>query len=624
MKNFKNKDNSISDLVNEFHVSKSSIELYGIHRLLLPIPDKKSKPAFRPLDKARLKFIAKAKNADYTIGNIKDLIGVLDLGKNEVDQIEESLVYGKKKAAALTDTLEDLDALEQINATCDLELLEAYITDLNNLKYGLDIAPIKTALPDPDTEPIYTKPRTLLYSHVADQITAAAPAIEPKKSQRPLVVVAGILLVAISGYLYLGGDPVPDIAKNPETPLQIEPAEMTTATAASNEADEIYLSETDTNPDESVGTLANEPDSREDSFLPLDFPTLKNELNSPSADPMESRLETYSDEQTQDTETTQALLDAINEPRAKTPKPVTPEKESSADAFFKQLVADLKIKYDEQAQSQKPATNDTVGLNATPEKKSERKETQNLAVVTVPNDDPQANKTTSAGKVLKETKSKSTAATTKTSLKKTTTAPPITVAPLSVTQRPPSTNAGVKPPSTKSPKSSSSVVSIKNSIKKATVPTKKIETTKLQTSDESVNQAITPPKPKPKVIPQKPANPEALKWVQKSYESVMSGNAGEAIITASVALTLDPGMVNAYINRSWAYSKKGQYDKAIQDCDKALDIDTDNALAYNNRGLAFQGKGDMDKAKADYERACTLGFDIGCKNYQEIINLVTK
>jgi len=41
-------------------------------------------------------------------------------------------------------------------------------------------------------------------------------------------------------------------------------------------------------------------------------------------------------------------------------------------------------------------------------------------------------------------------------------------------------------------------------------------------------------------------------------------------------------------------------------------------LAYNNRGLAFQGKGDLDKAKADYEQACKLGFDIGCKNFQEV------
>ena len=227
MKNFKNKDISISDLANEFHVSKSSIELYGIHKLLLPIPEQKSKPAYRLLDKARLKFIIRAKNANYTIGNIKELIGVIDLGKNEVDQIEESLVYCKKKAAVLKDGLEDLDALEQINATCDLELLEAYITDLNNLKYGLDITPIKTALPEPDTQTSHAKPRTLVYSHISDQIDASAPTIAPKKSRMPLFVVAGIFLVAITGYLYLGGDLVPDISNNLAVTPQVEPAETT-------------------------------------------------------------------------------------------------------------------------------------------------------------------------------------------------------------------------------------------------------------------------------------------------------------------------------------------------------------------------------------------------------------
>ena len=96
----------------------------------------------------------------------------------------------------------------------------------------------------------------------------------------PLFAVAGILLVAISGYLYFGDDPVPDTANNPAAPLQTEPDEMPAATAASNEADEINLSETDMNPDENGGTLVNKADSREDSISLLDFPALKNEFNS--------------------------------------------------------------------------------------------------------------------------------------------------------------------------------------------------------------------------------------------------------------------------------------------------------------------------------------------------------
>ncbi len=642
MKNSKNKDISISDLVDEFHVSKSSIELYGIHRLLLPIPDQKSKAAYRLLDKARLKFIIRAKNADYTIGNIRDLIGAIDLEKNEADQLEESLVYGKQKAADLTERLEDLDTLERINATCDLELLEAYITDLKNLKYGLDITPIKEALPKPDKETSHAKPRTLVYSHIADQINDSVPAIAPKKSRMPLFFVAGIFLVAITAYLYLGGDLFPDISNDLAVAPPVEPIEMTSTSANTNEADEISLSETDTtpvensdtlakepdsdeislseknlNPDKNIGPLADEPDSTEDLLSLLDFPALKNELNSPSADPMESELETYSAKLTQNAKNTQALMDGINESGETTPKPDMPEKEETEDIFFKQLVADLKKKYDQQAEGQKPTTNDNTKTNAASEKMSEGDETQNLAALVVPNTDSQTSNTTTAK--------------TKTSPMQTDLAPPEKVAPAPVTQTPSSiitgtssTNAGAPKQSAPDPKPASSTIKTGSSTQQTTASTKKakISTPPKPKAKPKAKPKTTPepkPEPKPKIVPQKPANPEALKWAQKSYESVISGDAGEAIIAASVAITLDPNLVNAYINRSWAYSKKGLFDRAIQDCDKALNIDNDNALAYNNRGLAFQGKGDMDKAKADYDRACKLGFDLGCKNYQEVV-----
>ncbi len=181
------------------------------------------------------------------------------------------------------------------------------------------------------------------------------------------------------------------------------------------------------------------------------------------------------------------------------------------------------------------------------------------------------------------------------------------------------TEVGNKTPTIVITQDASPKAEAKRPAKVATSQNTKTETALPKRDDNQSNVAI-PPEAKQKATPPGPANPEALKWVQKSYESVMRGDAGEAIITASVAITLDSRSVNAYINRSWAYSKKGLYDKAIKDCDKALDIDGENALAYNNRGLAFQGKGDLDRAKADYERACKLGFDIGCNNYQEVVN----
>jgi len=121
-----------------------------------------------------------------------------------------------------------------------------------------------------------------------------------------------------------------------------------------------------------------------------------------------------------------------------------------------------------------------------------------------------------------------------------------------------------------------------------------------------------------KILPKKAPAPEALDWIQKSFNHVVSGNASEAIVAATVAISFDPEIESPYINRAWAYSKKGDHDKAIQDCNKALSINPGSAFAFNNRGLAYQGKGDMDQAKVDYDKACNLGLDVACRNYREI------
>lgn len=143
------------------------------------------------------------------------------------------------------------------------------------------------------------------------------------------------------------------------------------------------------------------------------------------------------------------------------------------------------------------------------------------------------------------------------------------------------------------------------------------------------SQDRTPPQPTPKKStpadkPSAPAdikktdNPEAAVWEQKSYDAATQGDFDRAISDATQAIKLDPGRVNPYVNRAWAYIEKNKLDNAIQDCKIALSLDPQNALAYNNRGLAYQLRNDARRARRDYRKACDLGLQLGCQNLETI------
>jgi tetratricopeptide (TPR) repeat protein len=112
----------------------------------------------------------------------------------------------------------------------------------------------------------------------------------------------------------------------------------------------------------------------------------------------------------------------------------------------------------------------------------------------------------------------------------------------------------------------------------------------------------------------------AGKWSQACYEQVVKGEWNQTIQAATLAIYYDPGAVNPYINRSWAYAEVGAFEKAIEDCNEALRLTPKNAMAFNNRGLVYEKKGDMDRAGKDYFKACEFGFEIGCRNYLAVKN----
>ncbi|CAB5087203.1 hypothetical protein D3OALGA1CA_650 [Olavius algarvensis associated proteobacterium Delta 3] len=153
--------------------------------------------------------------------------------------------------------------------------------------------------------------------------------------------------------------------------------------------------------------------------------------------------------------------------------------------------------------------------------------------------------------------------------------------------------------------------------------------------------------------PSSTGNPDAFKWERKSQQAVNKGDWIEAIRTASVAISLDPGRPAPYINRAWAYINKGYYLKATEDCKVALLIDSsqisayinlsnayigtgdyrealesarraillspNNPLALNNRGLAYEHLGEIDSANNDYKSACEKGLKLACENFKKLV-----
>jgi tetratricopeptide (TPR) repeat protein/DNA-binding transcriptional MerR regulator len=167
------------------------------------------------------------------------------------------------------------------------------------------------------------------------------------------------------------------------------------------------------------------------------------------------------------------------------------------------------------------------------------------------------------------------------------------------------------------------IASVPTTTKEADAP----PTDRTEAASSEQAQPIAPveaPRTAEKVKPignlQKTDNPDAAIWEQKSYEAAVRGDFDIAIADATKAIELDPGRVNPYINRSWAYIEKNMLEHAIRDCKAALQIDPKNMLAYNNRGLAFQRRAQFPQAQEDYRKACDLGLELGCQNLDGLIN----
>ena len=106
--------------------------------------------------------------------------------------------------------------------------------------------------------------------------------------------------------------------------------------------------------------------------------------------------------------------------------------------------------------------------------------------------------------------------------------------------------------------------------------------------------------------------------VNKSEASFNRGDWDATVAAASGAIALDPKNEVAFTYRAGAYANKGKLKEALQDCNTAIGINPYFPLAYNNRGYALELSGQLPQAKLDYEMSCTMGNDLGCRNFKRL------
>lgn len=569
---------TLPELTEEFQISEISIRVFEQAGLIRPSHKENGIPSYNEFQRARLRFVIYCDSLGYSAADIAKTIGSVSGDSNEIQQIEESLLSCDEKIDELKTRIEQNHNknLEQIDILCDHTMLVRYIEEVEAIYAAAIQGPAPAYSPPLEVESKDTKEKE---SPPINILKGSELYKSARKRGTRKIVYAGVLmlLVTVVGYFHFSDSLTPTIL--PERHIIDRSAELSENRPTGENA----------NP--SVEKPA-------DALTPPPFPA----DNSPSATEPEKLVHP------------QSVLPQILTPDSPPDSSEAPAKENpsehlSAKAGGMNEAPSIPVSKPEKSASSAQA-NEASSFQATQNnQETSTIRTKPLQTEARRDADSLGESRLSPGSPHQEGVPEQNF-----------------IAPKKSTEyRSKPSGEATQAASSEHKDSQEADRDISDAPKNAAsegLTERPGQTHEMQKRSENLLASQTPSS---KGLTRKeesdaPVNPntlEAQEWLKKSNDSIARDDTLETIVTASLAIKLDPTLVQAYLNRAWAFSERGLYDKAIMDLSHTLQMDPDNAYAYSRRGLIFERKGDDLKAIADYEKACKLGLELGCENQQK-------